>query len=963
MKTRHQRQLAAQAGVAPSPQHVLTNHTRAKRTRAPKSDTADASSSRTQPSAQPSTHVAIERKTQRGRGRGGRRAAQSRGKVQDVVEGPSNEDISTVGESQKFPESPSETSILFAKVVASSQEETGLPGPSRDQAPLSPEEREESLTQLRQQLGKICEESLLTRDFQIDVQVNLSRKGEVAGGEIHESNDADPPPYKLTVKETDKRHHAAGEASGSAPPHKPRVEERSQEHRASEESFGGDVPPHKPGAKETNQRHHAPEEASEEDVPLSKPRPESSGKRRRTLEESSEVNAPPRKRLRNRFKGMPDIYDENGNLTLGSRKGAMASSFIENQPPTVQNPYTEDEVPRIEEESLHGPHPPESVEQSRQEQAPQTPRAQTSTRGWGFSSFLPSAQTVSRLIPFSSRRTPSAAAVSSSAGVTVQPATTTSASNEADARNGPSTPQYTSQPLHSAQTEPRQINKDADSNAKSSTPSATDGPAKRHRKEKPKKQLLTKGQAAERDRLKKEKEELRAEKERLKQEEARIAQMKKDWEEQRARVEAAQAPGTKRKRVPSPDVIPLPPGGGYGLHEDYFYFDSDDEESEQGQDTPSRPRPNKKARLSSSSQGSTAEPRTSTVYEGGHFLMPGQSPLTANNNAFRKETRITTATPLRHPGRFAVPSPSDTDDEGDDVEEQGIKATPSKGPSSQTTPITTNSQSTNPSSTPNSSDASRLTKQPMPEPVDPVKNARSKIMQYQPPVGSKLKEPIRFSISTAGSDTGGDADEQPAKAQDPRAEAESDALQTTDSESRDAHTTQHSQPTSTDPSTTVESTRATMPAISPNRLNSWEAQAFDNSKNALKLSNIISKRLSEDGITSVYAAFKKTLSPKLQEHLDKTPNVPQDSGSTVWNDDFVQWKEQTISSIIGEPENKVESPFNPSAYEQAELSPKVRVYIDCFTEGDDNSKDFDEAFEEHKAKLFDEHIQLPSIVA
>lgn len=38
---------------------------------------------------------------------------------------------------------------------------------------------------------------------------------------------------------------------------------------------------------------------------------------------------------------------------------------------------------------------------------------------------------------------------------------------------------------------------------------------------------------------------------------------------------------TKRKRMPSPNVIPNPPGCSYGLHDDYFTYDDEDWEAQE----------------------------------------------------------------------------------------------------------------------------------------------------------------------------------------------------------------------------------------------------------------------------------------------------------------------------------------------------------------------------------------------
>ena len=80
-------------------------------------------------------------------------------------------------------------------------------------------------------------------------------------------------------------------------------------------------------------------------------------------------------------------------------------------------------------------------------------------------------------------------------------------------------------------------------------------------------------------------------------------------EQERLRTEAEKAtmPGAKRKRLPSPEVIPNPPGCSYGMDLDYFASSSSEDEMDDGESPNNQPespsaRPAKRARMSSESQ-------------------------------------------------------------------------------------------------------------------------------------------------------------------------------------------------------------------------------------------------------------------------------------------------------------------------------------------------------------------------
>ena len=700
--------------------------------------------------------------------------------------------------------------------------------------------------------------------------------------------------------------------------------------------------------------------------------------------ESPENNPSPRKRVKTAIQRIPDMYDEDGNLTLGKWKDVVvevneaesrtprvqtpSTSFIENQPPAERNPYVGDEVPESSEQPLQGLF----AEAQEQQQPPETPHA----RGWGLSSFLPSAQTVSKFIPFTSRRAASASGTSLNNKPTFQPPASIQPANEERQEQAPSTPQPLQQQTpwkRKAWTERREQNVDRDAHKESSAPGATAGLARRHHTEKSKKQLLTKGQIKERERLKKEKEEIRAEKERLKQEEARIAQEKKDWEEQRARVEASQAPGTKRKRVPSPDVIPLPPGGGFGLHPDYFTYDSSEEdEVEEDQDTPTKPRPNKKARISSSSQNSIGDPLSATPYEAGHFSLPGQSSVVDNSNVFRKSTAVNLAAADQNdpaaktsaaPTTFTVPSDSESDDDDDDIEAQSVDGTPTKAVPTHSSVASKESEpsssaakaSPSKSIAPGTTSDPNSTTRPPSRPwqfIDPVEKARQKVLKHQPKFGSRLRESSRLSSSTVGSDAGPEVLEKPVDEADETAAA---AIQYNDSE---YDPKRPALPPSIDPGAQPEASLDTAQVAVPN--------AEDSSAIKQSAPN------PEDEIEWAYESFKETMTPKVRAHLDSMPIEDSNVADQAFTAEFEAWKEQRNSEeASGEMiVNANEPDWVPSAYEEENLDAKVRAYIDAnFTAeaevslSGDYMEGFEAEFQAWKAQEMKKRTLAPSIAA
>lgn len=154
-------------------------------------------------------------------------------------------------------------------------------------------------------------------------------------------------------------------------------------------------------------------------------------------------------------------------------------------------------------------------------------------------------------------------------------------------------------------------------------------------------------------------------------------------------------PGTKRKRLGSPDIIPNPGGSSYGMDLDYFGFSSSGEEDEVL--TPSKTRPSKQRRLRGPDNTmpvdtGRAQPYSggslssgTANYQGGNFSSEGSalesSKLQARKSmSERSLMRTQQSPPPRTPiiitnltGSFRVPSPSDSDS---DLEEPVTESPP-----------------------------------------------------------------------------------------------------------------------------------------------------------------------------------------------------------------------------------------------------------------------------------------------
>jgi len=782
-----------------------------------------------------------------------------------------------------------------------------------------------------------------------------------------------------------------------------------QQHEARERTKGA---PREPAKKTANEPRTAPKTA----------------KRSREALEESEANGSPRKRVQIVPAELPDWYDEHGNLDLSrlskqkdpqpKADGAGSTmprvirrtSLFENQPLT-QNPYANDEVPDTHEQPIQG------LYGESQEQAPQTPPS----RRWGISSFLPSAQTVSKFI-FASRGTPWAAAAPSRDDLNPT-------AQRENASRGPRTQQQPSKSQQRPRTKPRD-DKSVTNGSKASTnngmsrykyasgvrvvhgqirdtpslyPPATilatvspqgrtpheiingKGPRNANRvsnttgpqtandvsnstgpetanevsnstgpelhveiTRSPSPQskdlarvdepthlrfndrLITHDEAGEYVMLKREKDEVRELRLRLEQEQLRIAKEKKDWEEQRAKLETAQIPGKKRKRLPSPDVIPLPPGGGFGLHPDYFdYISSDEEESDQEQDTPTKPRPSKKARLS------MEDPLSAAPYDGGHFTLPAKKSVVNSGDSSNTDTAVTSAqnasttTPSVQPGRFTVPSPSDSDDEETATHARDAESSPT--PSKLTAP-----------------DASNDDVAPVKEldQLDPVEKARQKILKHQPTVGSRLRQSSRLSASTAGSDAGIEAAEADTQYDDSQYDPRQPHIPQAIIEAIELNKSMNAGKSTSLQIPEADDVSAT---TNPNADDDWTEEQTQCLQEAIQ--DMF------DGLFEEFAydAYRDTLPDKLRVHLDKTKAPFEDAADAdeEMERDFQQWKavqdeEEGTATVSSESTGTDQPAPFVSAYQDENLDDKVRAFIDetCAPEDDPAESEMGE-FEEH----------------
>lgn len=415
-----------------------------------------------------------------------------------------------------------------------------------------------------------------------------------------------------------------------------------------------------------------------------------------------------------------------------------------------ESPYVAEEIPDTEGPALGGLFA-ELQDQVQPEQAPETPRASR----WGLSRFLPSAESVTKYIPFSSRRITS-------------------------------TPQH--QPLQSEQpvhTEPRVNAIIFQSERAPERADTVTAPGHRHRQSTSNQQkLLTKQQSEEEKRIKRLRAQLRREAEALEKQKRALEIAKKDLAKQQKSADDAQTPGQKRKRMPSPDIIPLPASGGYGMVDEYFIVDSSSDEEIVAQETPTKERPSKKARTSEPPDAIVGSPFRARPYTGTLFAHP-DARRSQDDNVFTGSNKpdansALDTTPAPGPTiTFKVPSPgsSDSDDDEDDEQEQIIDTTQKAKSPSVPKSILRNSVSnqSQPRAAANSTSPSKvMVPPPRPNPghaslpaattmapSGALEKAREKALRHQPKQPSTLRESSRLSSSTVNSDPGdgGDIDE------------------------------------------------------------------------------------------------------------------------------------------------------------------------------------------------------------
>lgn len=203
-----------------------------------------------------------------------------------------------------------------------------------------------------------------------------------------------------------------------------------------------------------------------------------------------------------------------------------------------------------------------------------TPALTTPSRRWIIGSLLNSARSVSKFIPGFGHSTPARPLATLPAIDSAANTHTPDSRRLALPAPENKTPPSASHPSRSTQTEPRQRASATASpahGARTAIAPKTFRTKKDIEKQKP--IILMRGA-----RRQKQKEDAEREEE--------LEKAKKDAEEMRKEEEKATVPGEKRKRprAPSPDVIPNPPGGGYGMHPDYFWVTSSDEDAEDGDD-------------------------------------------------------------------------------------------------------------------------------------------------------------------------------------------------------------------------------------------------------------------------------------------------------------------------------------------------------------------------------------------
>ncbi len=677
------------------------------------------------------------------------------------------------------------------------------------------------------------------------------------------------------------------------------------------------------------------------------------------------------------------------------------------------NPYTYDEVPDPDRRIVQGlptssqDHVQQDQvpqEQIHQDQIPETPTA----RGWGLSSLFPS---VSRFIPFSSRRTPPATVAPLHVLPNTQAPADSPTLNEQGIRDlaadsptlneqgprdlaadsptlneqGPRDLAASQQPLGSrlgAQTEPRQRS-DATKTRHGGEGLATSSAlAERVHREKPQRMLLTKKQAAERRKLKEEKEKLRADKERLAQEEARITQEKKEWEEERGRAKGVQIPGKKRKRLPSPEFYPLP-AVGFGLVDAIFEYSSDEESSEEEQDTPTRPRPFKKTRLSSSSVD-TDEEAGASQHKGGTLVG-----LASSSNPFRK-TRLSssnmdiwgnsvasqyTGESFAGTGMLRSRGPGNVFGSRATVDAEASMTTPS-GPSKNTFTV--------PSPTDSDSDEETVEEETPNAAALPSHQGQSPQVATTSPSKSMPPPPTpNPSHNTLPSAPSLDFVDPVERAREKALKHQPRYGSRLRESSRLSSSTVGSE-AETEP---LEEDNAQVDESQYDPRNPAMLQAFTPSNHPKSVldghqattaqgnTTVRHRPTPWDGMGFSYDLYRKTITPNVEAHIEVTWDEDGDDlliglGDREFEANFEAWKQEEYPEEANDDGGNVSNTVIESdqlSYEKENISARVRVLIDENVTGEDEDmgiSEFDEAYEAFKAsEMQNQDASVPTIIA
>ena len=538
--------------------------------------------------------------------------------------------------------------------------------------------------------------------------------------------------------------------------------------------------------------------------------------------------------------------------------------------------------------------------------AQETPR----NRGWGLSSLMSIPRSVTRFVPGFGRREEPARRAQLPMGNEDAPVPA-DVQHTLTITSLPSTPEPQHRPAESfTQTEPRQENRMLDSNNLPTTENANQSAPRprqtststfktraqinvaRHKKLK-EDILAANAKVIDEEVTRKVNEEVeRKVKEALEREKLREA-------------EKAVPTGNRRKRIPSPDVIPNPPGCSYGMDINFFCYSSSDEENEE--DTrDERPPPAKRARRSTElplspsprtplmvGDQNRARPYTGTVfqtssgYSGGNLF----ARMDETNDARQNQSEQEQISPPTKSRTFSVDMAYEDDsEESSESDEDAVtevintptrvgsqnKPGPSKVTSTPSAPAN-NSAPSKPSGPwtlpppprPNPSSAT-LPPNSGPTGTEALAKARSKAMKHAPKYPSSLRASSRLSSSTAASDVGDEHIDR----EDPEDQVEAEG-QVTSSISNSHGVTGH---------TKVVSHTAT------------ESQMRGPEKIGVDVGNAVA-HVPEDNLLTFEFPKGKTyaeagiISPEVQDLLDKTwTKEDEDRAERAFEHEFAIWK-------------------------------------------------------------------------